>query len=43
MVPDPPHEESKAMAHDEPNSTDRRTFLQAGAIATASALSRPPA
>src|SRR4051794_4166859 len=26
------------MAHDEPNGTDRRTFLQAGALATASAL-----
>ena len=30
------------MAHDEPNSTDRRTFLQAGALATASALSLAP-
>ena len=27
------------MAHDESNSTDRRTFLQAGALATASAVS----
>ena len=30
------------MAHDEPNGTDRRTFLQAGALATASALSLAP-
>ena len=30
------------MAHDEPSSTDRRTFLQAGALATASALSLSP-
>jgi uncharacterized protein len=30
------------MAHDETNSTDRRTFLQAGALATASAMSLAP-
>ena len=30
------------MAHDESNRTDRRTFLQAGALATASALGTPP-
>ena len=30
------------MSHDEPNRTDRRTFLQAGALATASALSLAP-
>ena len=30
------------MAHDEPNGTDRRTFLQAGGLATASALSLAP-
>jgi predicted aldo/keto reductase-like oxidoreductase len=29
------------MSHDETNSTDRRTFLQAGALATAAALSLP--
>ena len=34
---------SDAMAHDETNSTDRRTFLQAGALATAAALSLAPA
>ena len=31
-------EESRAMDHLEPKGTDRRTFLQAGALATASAL-----
>jgi uncharacterized protein len=30
------------MAHDEMNQTDRRTFLQAGALATASAVSLTP-
>ena len=30
------------MAHDESNRTDRRTFLQAGALVTASALSTTP-
>src|SRR5262249_38306493 len=30
------------MAHDESNRTDRRTFLQAGALATASALGTAP-
>ena len=30
------------MAHDETNRTDRRTFLQAGALATAAALSAGP-
>lgn len=30
------------MSHDETNSTDRRTFLQAGAVVTASALSMAP-
>jgi len=30
------------MAHDETNHTDRRTFLQAGALATASALGTAP-
>jgi aryl-alcohol dehydrogenase-like predicted oxidoreductase len=30
------------MAHDESNRTDRRTFLQAGALATASALGTTP-
>src|SRR5947209_14283830 len=30
------------MAHDETNLTDRRTFLQAGALATASALGTAP-
>ncbi|MHC5538804.1 twin-arginine translocation signal domain-containing protein [Singulisphaera rosea] len=37
-----PDEELRAMAHDETNRTDRRTFLQAGALATASAVSRSP-
>jgi hypothetical protein len=30
------------MAHEETNLTDRRTFLQAGALATASALGTAP-
>ena len=30
------------MAHDETNRTDRRRFLQAGALATASAVSLSP-
>src|SRR4051794_9739907 len=35
----PPQERSRSpMPHDEPQSTDRRTFLQAGALATAAAL-----
>jgi aryl-alcohol dehydrogenase-like predicted oxidoreductase len=38
----PPDEESRVMAHDETDRTDRRKFLQAGAIATASALSLAP-
>src|SRR5205823_3362023 len=37
-----PPEESRVMAHDETNRTDRRTFLQAGALATASAASSAP-
>ena len=38
----PTREESRAMAHDETNRTDRRKFLQAGALATASAVSLAP-
>src|SRR5206468_2203983 len=38
----PPHEESRAMSHDETPSTDRRTFLQAGALAAAAAMSMSP-
>ena len=33
-----PIEESRAMSHDQTGGTDRRTFLQAGALATAAAL-----
>src|SRR5689334_22459495 len=36
------HEETTAMAHDETDSPSRRTFLQAGALASASALSLAP-
>jgi aryl-alcohol dehydrogenase-like predicted oxidoreductase len=38
----PPHEESRAMSHDGMNQTGRRKFLQAGALATASAVSLAP-
>src|SRR5437762_123017 len=38
----PTNEETTAMAHDETDSTSRRTFLQAGALASASALSLAP-
>src|SRR6516165_9627980 len=31
------------MPQDEPNLTDRRRFIQSGALATASALAAPPA
>jgi aryl-alcohol dehydrogenase-like predicted oxidoreductase len=34
-VVNPPEEDSRKMADDESNRTDRRTFLQAGALATA--------
>src|SRR5262249_31651454 len=37
--PDPPDEEPRSMAHHPTDHTDRRTFLQAGALATASAAS----
>src|SRR5262245_30286410 len=37
-TPEEPDEESSTMATDETNRTDRRTFLQAGALAAASAL-----
>jgi predicted aldo/keto reductase-like oxidoreductase len=38
----PPDEESRAMAHDPTNRTDRRTFLRAGALAAASAAGTAP-
>src|SRR5262245_49242836 len=41
-VLDPFDEESRAMGHDESSCTDRRTFLRAGALATASALATGP-
>src|SRR5439155_24236307 len=41
-VLNPPDEEARAVSPDESNRTDRRTFLQAGALATASALSAGP-
>jgi predicted aldo/keto reductase-like oxidoreductase len=37
-----PNEEMTVMAHDQTGSSDRRTFLQAGALATASAISLAP-
>jgi aryl-alcohol dehydrogenase-like predicted oxidoreductase len=42
LIINAPDEESSAMAHEETNHTDRRTFLQAGALATASAVSLTP-
>jgi uncharacterized protein len=40
--PDPPDEESNQMTPDETTRPDRRTFLQAGALAAASALGTAP-
>src|SRR5262249_32981986 len=38
QTPEAPDEEPRTMATDETNRTDRRTFLQAGALAAASAI-----